>query len=496
MPEYLPVPNGADPDVHWAVEDVRGRADAYRLYRAYYNGEHNLAFATEKFRNAFGALFQEFADNICDDVVDEPVDRMQFVGWSGTTTDITAAAQEQHDLNRLDGRLGEVHRNGWREGDGFVIISQDPDDVVRWYVQDPRQMAVQYDADRPDRIVKAAKVWKVGKAWRCTIYYDDGRITRWATKGSTNGGGLPTAAAFQPFTEVRMVNGETEEVAAEQETDADRCPVFHYPGGEIGKYGRSVLKDVIPLQDALNKAVLDMLVGMEFHALPQRWATGVVLEKDDQGNEIDPWTKGENRVWTTGNDKAALGQFPAADLAAMLEVQDGFRLEIARKGAIPPHSVNLRSGGQVPSGVALLVAEGKTIKRVKDHQRDWGATHRDAMAFALRLGGISCESRDLEIEWAPVETRDEKALLEGLVIKRELGVSDRQILLEAGYDTSLVEDFLAEKEANRARMEQTMAAGSGGALGRTQGDSEALALLGLPRGPQSPNGAQGTALTG
>ena len=30
---------------------------------AYYRGEHQLAFASEKFKNTFGSLFKEFAMN-------------------------------------------------------------------------------------------------------------------------------------------------------------------------------------------------------------------------------------------------------------------------------------------------------------------------------------------------------------------------------------------------------------------------------------------------
>jgi hypothetical protein len=39
--------------------------------------------------------------------------------------------------------------------------------------------------------------------------------------------------------------------------------------------GVSEIKRVIPLQDAVNKTVADMLVASEFGAAPQRWATGL-----------------------------------------------------------------------------------------------------------------------------------------------------------------------------------------------------------------------------
>ena len=72
-----------NPDVAWAVEDVRARLTRYAKFRNYWAGKHNLTFATDKFVNAFGPLFQELSDNLCDDVVDEPVGRLRILGWSG-----------------------------------------------------------------------------------------------------------------------------------------------------------------------------------------------------------------------------------------------------------------------------------------------------------------------------------------------------------------------------------------------------------------------------
>jgi len=59
-----------------------------------------------------------------------------------------------------------------------------------------------------------------------------------------------------------------------------RVPVFHFPNRRVYDYGISDLADVIPIQDALNKALMDMLVAMEFGAFKQRWVTGIEYETD------------------------------------------------------------------------------------------------------------------------------------------------------------------------------------------------------------------------
>src|SRR4051812_18091444 len=48
---------------------------------AYYGGRHPLQFATSKFRETFGSLFAEFADNWCPVVVDSSAERLQVQGF-------------------------------------------------------------------------------------------------------------------------------------------------------------------------------------------------------------------------------------------------------------------------------------------------------------------------------------------------------------------------------------------------------------------------------
>jgi len=435
-----------NPHIQWAIEDVRGRLDHYRLMEDYYEGKHRLVFATEKFRNAFGDLFREFADNMCDDVVDEPVNRLTWQGWTAKTPAIAQAAIEKWEACRGDARAGSVHRDAWGKGDGFLLVWPDSNGVSRMYPQRPEQMAVKYDDDCPDMLTVAAKVWRDGKRFRLNLYYVD-RLERFTTRGTTNTGGLPAAKNFVPYTEIRP-DGTIQEAVEFHDWG---MPVWHFPADEVSRYGRSVLADVVPLQDALNKTVADMLVAMEFHALPQRWATGVQVEKDTQGNEVSPFKTGGERVWWTASEKSTFGQFAQADLVGFLDVQDGFRLEIARKGFLPAYMVNVRGthSGSAPSGISLLIAEGRLVKRVKDAQRDWGPDWQGAMAQMLKMDGLAVdEAADLDIEWAEPSTKDEKALMEVLQIKvNDLGVTKHQAQIESGYDPELIAEMEDDKAA-------------------------------------------------
>lgn len=49
--------------------------------------------------------------------------------------------------------------------------------------------------------------------------------------------------------------------------------------------GRSEIRDLVPLVDALNKLLADMLVASEFLARPRRWATGIELVEGEEIGE-------------------------------------------------------------------------------------------------------------------------------------------------------------------------------------------------------------------
>lgn len=495
---HMPTVNA---DLEWAIEDVKRRLPAYTLFRQYDEGDHRLLFATEKFLNAFGSLFQEFADNLCEDVVDGITDRLQIIGWASNDKALNDLADEVWTLNQGESRSGAVHRNGFREGDGFTIAQVDKNGRARTYRQQPTQMAVRYSTEAPDEMDLAAKVWKSGSRYRANLYYPDGTIKKYATKGTGADGGMPQAAAFKPLAEGDP--GLRDDESWVTEGQGEGMPVFHYPNGELSDYGKSILRGVIPLQDALNKAVADMLVTMEGHAAPLRWGTGIEVERDPVTNqEIDPFKRANlpGSILRTGSKDAAFGEFSPSAMEGFLDVQDSFRIEIARKGYLPPYAVSPRSASaQAPSGVSLLVAEGRTIKLAKDRQRDWGTEHKREMAYLLNLELGTADrvtANDLELEWTPPETRDELALLETLILKKELGVPDRVLLLELGYDSDEVDEWLEDQEAADEGQMAALSVLQGGRGPVAPGAAQTLnGALGLPGGPVPPAGGQ-TALAG
>lgn len=435
------------PEIDVALRQLRSRLVSYQLWDRYYGGHHRLAFATEKFRGAFGSLFSALADNLCPAVVDAVADRLRVIGFGveeGLET-ATATAWEIWRANRMDRRSGEVHVEALRSGDAYVIVWPDEEGLPRLYPQSGAAMTVHYNEDMPGSMDYAAKFWPVEGKLRLNLYFPD-RIEKYVSRKQVDA--LPeTSKGFEPH----EVLGELWPLPNPWEI----VPVVHFANNTgVGEFGRSELSDVIPLQDALNKALADMLVAMEYVALPQRWATGLDVDLDEvTGKPKVPFTPGVERVWAVGDPAVTFGQFDPANLQQFLAVQDSFRMEIARVSGTPLHYLML-GGGEFPSGEAMRTAEARFLAKVEDRQLAFGNSWEDVLRLALMMSGES--GVGLSTLWRDPTPRSAKEVAEVSLIKEQLGVSRDQILRELGYSPEEIERMATEREATTVQLGEQM----------------------------------------
>lgn len=468
-------------DIQYVLWALRRKQTLYQTYADYYAGRHPLAFATSKFQNVFGKLFEAFADNLCPAVVDAVADRLQVTGFStesgasgadpidaaaGDATPAALAPEDQAwqiwNANRMDRRAGEVHLEALTSGDAYCEVWPDP--TTRspriWTV--PAHLAtVVYDPDQPGRIAFGAKAWRrYDNTTRLNMYYPN-RVEKYLAPG---GYGtffsqqqndpnvplmtpLPGAGAFQPYQEP----GERWPLP----NPWGIVPIFHFGNNaRVGDFGVSELRNVVPLQDGLNKALMDLLAAMETVALPQRWATGIEPVVDPvTGVEMVRFRSGADSVWQVANELAKFGDFAPANLAPHLEVINDFRIEIARVSGTPLHYMALLTG-RVPSGEALKALDERLTKKCKDRMVSFGNGWEDLMRLALLMdGGPDVLLSALWVDPAPVAELEH---LQTLGLKQGLGVDDRTILTEMGYGESEVEGMLAEKAKAAAAMAKAM----------------------------------------
>lgn len=416
-----------------AIHNFRLAATRYTRTERYYRGSHDLAFATEKFANTFGSLFREFAMNLCPAVCDAVRDKLRITDLAvdgavekdgGGTSPQDSVGRIWRD-NRMAIRAGEVHREALVNGDAYVIVWPDASGRARLHPNRAANCSVVYDEEHPGRLLRAAKYWRTrDKHTRLNLFYAD-RIERYMTErpGEST---LPEAKEFVTYREA----GRKAERSATP-NPYGQVPVFHFANNaDIGSFGRSELEAAIPVQDGLNKSVLDMLVAMEFSAYRQRWAAGIEIEYDNDGNPVAPFKAGIDHLWIARNPEAKFGDFHTADLDQFLKVKDSFRVDMASVTGTPLYYL-LPTVRSFPSGEAFRKSETRFVSKVRERQASFGQVWSDAIAFALAVEGRG--GHWVGVRWEDPSTLGEKERLEIIELKRRIGISDGEALREAGY---------------------------------------------------------------
>ena len=463
-------PEQLQADLAWAVRHFTSSryTERYPLYRAYYDGKQNLAFATPKFDATFGKLFSEFAYNRCGSVVDAVADRLKLTGFSVSTDtgEVDDTAQSTVDLywriNRLDRLQGDLTTEALRTGDAYAIVWPEPHPsygiVPRIYINNADVIAIRYDDDTKTKMV-AVKAWREGKFWRFNFYYSD-LIYKFVALE-------PKDELPKDFSSLRLWEPRPQAVADGLETLEPNplpnpfgvIPVFHAANNaRDGDWGRSELANVLPLQDALNKACTDLMVAMEYGAFPQRWAVGLQVGLPDPatGKVRNPFREGPGQVWT-GNQGAQFGSFPTTDLAQFTAVQSSLDTYIANVARIPSHW--LQMSGNFPSGESLKTAEAPFVAKLADRQVELGQFWEDVFGFAMLTSGYSL--LNLQPIWQSPELRSEQDMLDAALKKSALGWSTHQIQRELGLDQSVIDLMEQERLDSMRDSQMQMLAGLG-----------------------------------
>jgi hypothetical protein len=137
----MPDPASLAQDLNTALE---ARLPAVLHFHAYYQGVQRLAFATSKWRETFGGLFNELADNWCQLVVDASVERLSVVGFrfGPEDEDADTDAWDLWQANYLDADSTLAHTEACMSGVAYVLVvpNEDDPDTPRITVESPTQL--------------------------------------------------------------------------------------------------------------------------------------------------------------------------------------------------------------------------------------------------------------------------------------------------------------------------------------------------------------------
>lgn len=430
-------------DVSKAISQIKDNLSNYKTFKNYYDGRQRENFKTEKYIKQT-RRFQTLKDNLCKAIVASRVDRLELINFASEKREVGTTAWELWQRNKMGLLATNVHREAFTCGDSYLIVweSDTPPTQAkraRFYPNYAANVTVVYD-DETNEIEFAAKMWKTKDKFRLNLYYKD-RIEKYISQNSN--AGLPeTETAEKTF---EFITDDEAEI----KNPYGIVPVFHFANEPmIDNFGLSVLTDVLPIQDALNKSLSDLFVAMEYNALRQRYAIGIGFEEDPlTGKYINPYTEQE-QLWATDNPNAKFGEFAQSSLSEFLSVTNDLRTEFAKISGTPPHYFYLQTGS-IPSGEALQTLESRFVSAIKNAQNSFGATWEKAMQFALIIEGNIDATDEITAQWTNADNATESETLTNKLLKQQLGVSNETLQAEIGYTEKQIADSKAQNAARQ-----------------------------------------------
>lgn len=486
------------PDIlrHLYAEIVRRRRVVERAH-AYYDGDHRLAFASEKFLEAFGGLFGAFADNWCGIVVDAVEERLGVQGFRvGSNPKADDDAHRIWQANELDLQSQMAYTDGlvggafyatvWQRGEAGSVDETTPEITV-----EPASSAIVLTHPKqPLRRTAGLRLWMDEEGYEHAELFLPDRVYLFRSRTQRTGVILdPLRVQWTHETYPDLVKDLDESSSMANPLGAvPMVPFVNRPrltrSRRVGWAVHSELTPVIPLNDAANKLLADMLIASEFAAYPQRHVTGWEPDEDEETDAIiqPDFTSGPGRTWWTENENARFGAFPTVSIDQFVTAIEMIVQHVASISSTPPHY--LRASADRLSGESLKSAETGLVAKVRRKATVWGAGWEEVMRLAGKVAEIPtlAEAESMETIWRDPETRTESEHVDAVVKKQALNVPDEQLWEEVGYTPEQIARFPAMRA--RSDLERTAA------LAEARARVPAGAPPAPPPAPAPPNPAE------
>lgn len=395
-----------------------------------YNGQFNLAYASEDFREFFGDRYKNFADNWCGIVADAPHERLAPTGirldgqedgdkelwnsWLDTESDVYS------DLAFLDAIIA-------KRAYALVWADEDQNPTVTW--EHPSQCIVGYDPETRKRVA-GAKFWVDDGTEYATLYLPN---EIWKFKRSTStvmGRMLPSWAGGWDLREQGRIPNPLGRVNLVEV--ANRPRLIGEPMSDIA--------GALAMQNAANLFWAQLFAASDEATLGQRVILGAEMPKvpilNEEGIEvgerpIDLKKFARDRALWLEDPGTKIAQWAPAKLEVFTDVIEIMVGHIAAQTRTPAHYLLIGGAVSNVSGDAMKALETGLVKRTEEKTIHFGRALREVFELIALVRGDKGKAEAVrrgEVLWKDVENRSDAQRADSLSKKRQIGYPLRYLL--------------------------------------------------------------------
>jgi hypothetical protein len=413
-------------DLTELLTELDAKIHRFTQLEAFYAGRPPLAYLSKEAKVAL-QKFDLLSVNVSRLQINSITERLRINGFSGV--DIWPE-WERNDLPQLS---SVAHREALLYGESMCLVWADAQGRPQVTIESPRNVIVRRDPITR-QINVAAKRVRTKASTLVWLYYPD-RVESWFAKSPSAGN-----VGFD------LVDVQANPLSV--------VPIVQLVNVDLLDGTVSELDDLIPLVQALDKLILDMLIASEYSGRPRRFAVGVeAVERpkldadgnvitDDDGvpitETVNPFPE-ENRMMLAEKENAKIGQLPAADLSGF---ESGVRVIVSALMAVsslPSHYLGVLHS-QPTSSDAIRSSEASLTARCELKQATFSAAWEQVgrLVVAVR-DGVDVADVEVRVVWNDPATRSVaqesdaalKLFAAGILSRRgvlkRLGLSDVEI---------------------------------------------------------------------
>jgi hypothetical protein len=175
-----------------------------------------------------------------------------------------------------------------------------------------------------------------------------------------------------------------------------------------------IIRPVLTLQDRVNEIVFSTLIALQYASFRQRWATGLAIPVDDDGNPVEPFQSAIDRLWISEDDTAKFGDFAQTELSGHHAAYDSTVKTLAAVAQVSP---NILTGDLVNlSADALATLEASTQRKLGEYETLFGESWESGLRLSARAAGDRLGAVDTaaQTRWRDTEARALAATVDAL----------------------------------------------------------------------------------
>jgi hypothetical protein len=395
--------------------DIRLRSASQLVYES----AQPLVPVLDRYKDAYIRILEQSRTPWGKLVVDIVAERLKVIGFrsdSGIQDDLWNILQG----NRIDSLQKNVYREALALGTSYVSVWGEGDTAT---VAHESGLSVTHIAAPGDStsVAGAIKVWHdwATHKMRCEVYLAD-VVNRYESRDDVKNpstwlvGGKLSDKEWVLIEQIDNLYGEVSIV-----------PFVTRPTWTGD--GRSDLAAVTPVIARIETMTVNTMLAVELGAFRQKWATGIEVPTDDEGNPVEPYKAALDRLWISEDPDAKFGVFQDTDIRPYLQAIEDAIGQLSAVSRIPALYFNQSGLSNPPSASSLEASETGLVNKVRDRQDYYAESWEKIANFVNPAVG------DLTVMWNDPRTQSDAQTVDAAVKLDSIGVPWESVMEYLGY---------------------------------------------------------------